>query len=64
MPNLKKIADLKEFDSLEDSMIVGSGVYKVLKESFYDKYLNFMLSDSKLKKVKIAGVFKSDTKLL
>ena len=62
--DLKKIADLKEFDSLEDSMIVGSGVYKVLKESFYDKYLNFMLSDSKLKKVKIAGVFKSDTKFL
>jgi len=56
---------VKEFD-VEDtkpSMVVGQGVYKSLKNSFYKKYFNFVKPDGSLKKVYIKGVFNFDTQL-
>ncbi len=52
-----------DFDELRDSMVVGVGVKKVLSENYYSDYFNFVKPDGKLKKIKIAGTFKSSTSL-
>jgi len=49
--------------SQNSSMIVGSGVKKVLDDSYYTKYFNFIKPDGSLKKVNIAGVFKTNLQL-
>jgi len=56
---------VKEFDIEDDkpSMVIGQGVYKSLKNSFYKKYFNFVKPDGSLKKVYIKGVFNFDTEL-
>jgi len=60
-----KLCDKFDFDALKKnrSMLVGSGVKKILQNNFYGKYFNFIKPDGGLVKVKIAGVFKGDTKL-
>lgn len=59
--SLSSIADKLEFDA--NSMMVGRGVYEVLKRSHYDEYFNFIKSDGSFKKVSIGGVFKGETSL-
>jgi len=56
---------VKKFDTEKDkpSMIVGKGVYKSLKNSFYKSYFNFIKPDGSLKKIYIEGVFDFDTEL-
>ena len=46
-----------------DKMIIGQGVQEILANSFYDKYFNFILPNGELRKVDIAGTFKSSTRL-
>ncbi len=50
-------------DKNSSVMIVGSGVYNSLKNTFYKKYFNFVKPDGSLKKVYIDGVFGKDTQL-
>ncbi len=60
-----KLCDKFNFSKLksDSGMLVGSGVDKILKNSFYQGYFNFVKPDGDLTKVKIDGVFKGDTKL-
>ncbi len=44
-------------------MVVGSGVKKVMNDSYYKEYFNFVKPDGTLKKVTFAGVFDADTEL-
>ncbi len=59
------IVEKFDFDEIENtpSMIVGAGAYRVMKESFYKEYFNFIKPDGSLKKVFIAGTFDGDTQL-
>lgn len=47
----------------KSSMIVGEGVKRVMDESYYKDYFNFIKSDGKLKRVDIVGTFASETEL-
>ena len=61
--SFQKIATKFDLDSEVPSMVVGSGVKKVMNKSYYKKYFNFIKPDGTLKKVDIAGVFDADTQL-
>ena len=54
-----------DFDELfkNNSMIVGEGVDKVLRENYYKGVFNFIKPNGELKKIKIASTFKSATSL-
>lgn len=54
--------DMKVLEK-ESSMIVGEGVKKVLAENYYTDFFNFITSEGKWQKVRIAGVFHSDLSL-
>jgi len=60
---LNEVSKEFDIDALDEAMIVGSGVNRVLKENYYGKYFNFVTAKGELKKVSIAGVFKSQTQL-
>ncbi len=45
------------------SMLVGSGVARVLKHNYYDGYFNFIKPDGSFEKINIGGVFSGDTQL-
>lgn len=62
---LAKIAD-RFSDKLNNEkpfMIVGQGVYEILKESYYKDYFLFVKPDGDSKEVNIGGVFKSSSNL-
>ncbi|MEA3498539.1 MAG: FtsX-like permease family protein [Campylobacterota bacterium] len=63
--SLSKITDdtLKTDILDSESMLVGSGVKKILDQNYYNKYFNFITNDGSFKKVKIGGVFSSDIEL-
>ena len=44
----------------ENSMLLSKNAKKILQESYYSKYFNFIKSDGSLKKVMISGVLKGD----
>jgi ABC-type lipoprotein release transport system permease subunit len=54
-----------DFDKLNsaDQMVVGMGVKKIMNESYYSKYFNFIKPDGTFKQVTIAGTFESETEL-
>jgi len=54
-----------DFDELlkNNSMIVGEGVDKILRENHYQGLFNFIKPNGELKKIKIASTFKSSTSL-
>lgn len=52
-----------DFDTLKDSMVVGVGVDRVLRQNYYKGFFNFIKPDGELKKIKIASTFKSSTSL-
>jgi ABC-type lipoprotein release transport system permease subunit len=58
---------VKEFDFSKaqesNSMIIGTGVKKVLDENYYKEYFNFIKPDGTFKKVNIAGVFQDNLEL-
>lgn len=54
--------DIKALDK-NSSMIVGSGVKKVLEENYYKDFFNFVGSEGQWKKVSIAGVFRTSLDL-
>ena len=62
---LQKIADEVDFTKLEEnlSMIVGRGVGVTMVQNYYSDYFNFITPDGNFKKIKIAGVFKSQSNL-
>jgi ABC-type lipoprotein release transport system permease subunit len=47
----------------EDTMLIGQGVKDILSQNYYKNFFNFILSDGSMKRVDIAGVFKSDIEL-
>ena len=51
------------FNISDNSMIVGEGVKKILDKNYYKKYFNFIKPNGTLKKVNIAGVFKTNLNL-
>ena len=53
----------KDFESLENGMLIGSGVRDVFSKSYYKEYFNFILSDGSLKRLDIVGEFDADTEL-
>ena len=59
---LAKVEKNFDFES-KPSMIVGEGVYKILRQNYYKDYFNFIRADGSVKKVYIAGSFKADTEL-
>jgi ABC-type lipoprotein release transport system permease subunit len=63
---LKKVVDeidIKEFLKT-DSMIVGDGVKKYLKEQYYEEYFNFFTPDGEQKKVTIFSKFTPQTEII
>lgn len=63
--SLNKIIKENDFSKAEEnsSMIVGSGVKKILEENYYKEYFNFIRPDGTFKRVNIGGVFKSNLQL-
>jgi len=61
--SLDEVSKEFDIDSLKSGMIVGSGVKKILEKNYYGDYFNFVTAKGELKKVNIAGVFKSQTQL-
>ena len=63
--SLSKITeDSLKTDILDsESMLVGSGVKKILGQNYYNEYFNFITNGGSFKKVKIGGVFSSDIEL-
>lgn len=64
----KNIANIIEKYNINDekfktSMLVGSGVKKILDENYYKEYFNFILPDSSILAVNIAGIFDSNIEL-
>jgi len=51
------------FDALNNGAIVGDGVLKILKESFFDDSFNFIKPNGDIKEVQILGTFGRDTTL-
>ncbi len=49
--------------SLDDGMLVGDGVKKLMSKYYYKNYFNFIKSDGEFKKLDIVGVFDSDISL-
>jgi len=45
------------------SMLIGEGVKKIMNQSYYREYFNFITPDLAVKKIFISGTFKSATKL-
>lgn len=54
---------IENYDLEEDSMIVGSGVKKLLEQNYYKNYFNFIKPDGDFKKLDIGGTFNGDTQL-
>ncbi len=54
---------LAKRDLGEDEMIVGRGVYEVLRSHYYKDFFNFITPTGDFIKVKIAGVFSDSTQL-
>lgn len=52
-----------DFDMMSDGMIVGSGVKKILNESYYKEYFNFIKPSGEIKRVNILGTFDRDSSL-
>jgi len=54
-----------DFDALnnKNQMVVGAGVRKVMKKSYYNNYFNFIKPDGSFIKVTLAGVFDGETQL-
>ena len=54
-----------DFDELttKSAMVVGVGVQKIMSESYYKEYFNFIKPNGEFKQVSIAGVFDGDTEL-
>lgn len=59
---LNQIADEKAkiFDQNKSYMLVGKGVYELLKQDYHSKYFNFIKPDRSIKSVEILAVFKQD----
>jgi len=55
----------KEFLDFEDSdvMIVGEGVYRILRQNYYKEYFNFITPAGEFVKVKLAGTFSKEASL-
>jgi len=63
--SFNQLVEQYDFDDLssQSAMVVGPGVYEVMRGSYYDKYFNFIKPNGELKKVTIAGIFKQATAL-
>jgi ABC-type lipoprotein release transport system permease subunit len=58
------LADIVKNSELNaSSMLIGEGVQKIMNQSYYSEYFNFITPDLAVKKIYIAGVFKAATKL-
>ncbi len=59
--SLKSVAGQLDFES--SAMMVGEGVKRVMRKSYYKEYFNFIKPDGTLKKVYIGASFKGDSEL-
>lgn len=63
-PYKKSLASAtKDFELLENGMLIGKGVRETLTKNYYKEYFNFILSDGSIKKLDILGEFDADTQL-
>jgi len=61
--SLKQITQQYDFSDLDDFMIVGKGVKKVLEQNYYKDYFNFIKPNGDFKKIKIKAVFNDNLTL-
>jgi len=61
--NFEDVTKKYHFDALNNGAIVGDGVLKILKESFFDDSFNFIKPNGDIKEVQILGTFGRDTTL-
>jgi ABC-type lipoprotein release transport system permease subunit len=59
--NFEKVTQKYDFNLMQNGAIVGSGVRKILKESYYVDYFNFIKPNGEIKKVNLLGTFDRDT---
>ena len=63
-PLLQEGAKMLRSSYKEGEMIVGKGVYEILKSRYYKEYFNFLLQDGTIKRMHIIGVLTSKSALL
>jgi len=61
--NFEDVTKKYHFDEIKNGAIVGEGVLKILQESFFHDYFNFIKPNGDIKKVQILGTFGRDTTL-
>lgn len=61
--NFEDITQKYNFDSMQNGAIVGSGVRKILQESYFNDYFNFIKPNGEIRKVQLLGDFDRDTTL-
>jgi ABC-type lipoprotein release transport system permease subunit len=63
--SLEKLIERVDFDILEgnSSMVVGAGVKRVMEQSYFSDYLNFIKPNGELKRVTVGGIFREATEL-
>lgn len=59
--NFENITQKYDFDLIQNGAVVGSGVRKILKESYFNDYFNFIKPNGEIKKVQLLGEFDRDT---
>lgn len=52
-----------DFDEMKNGAVIGNGVSRILKESFFNDSFNFIKQNGDIKEVKILGTFSRDTTL-
>jgi ABC-type lipoprotein release transport system permease subunit len=61
--SLQKIVDAHQISGEEEQMIVGQGVYEILKKHHYSEALNFIKPDGTLYTLPLGGVFRAEVEL-
>lgn len=55
------ITNKYNFDDMKSGMVVGSGLFSLLKGNYYDNSFKFIKQNGETKEVKIVGIFDRDT---
>jgi len=61
--NFEILTKQYDFNKMQNEMIVGNGILKILNENYYREYFNFIKPDGEIKQVNIIGSFDRETTL-
>ncbi len=61
--NFEILTKQYDFNKMQNEMIVGNGILKILNENYYREYFNFIKPNGEIKQVNIIGSFDRETTL-